>query len=58
MYYIYFANTVIFDATNTGQCCATEYTDALAVCDALSATFLVVDLYDEDGNKLWAYCNL
>ena len=58
MYYVYFDNAPIIDATSVKQCSTTEYFDALAVFAALCMKFLVVELYDEDGAKLKAYSNI
>lgn len=58
MFSIFFSNDAIVDATVARQCQCTDYYDALAVFDALCLRFLVVELYDADGNKVHAYNNL
>ena len=58
MYYIFFGNAAITDATTARECQSSDYFAALAVFDALCHKFLVVELYGEDGQKLRAHNNI
>lgn len=58
MFTIFFGNTAIKDATVVRQCQCTDKYDAFAVLYELCRRFLVVEVYDSEGNKVRAYNNL
>lgn len=58
MFSIFFSNAAIVDATVVRECQCADYYDACEVCDALALRFLVVELYDADGNKVREYNSL
>ena len=58
MFTIFFDNAAIKDATVVRQCQCTGQYDAFAVFDALCRRFLVVEVYDSEGQQVRAYSNL